>query len=560
MGGDRVTPPTPSAGGSAGASRLADDPVLVDIIGSHLLAIAEEMGVALIRSGYSPNIKERHDCSTALLDLDGHTIAQAEHIPIHMGSMLGFIPAVIEQYDGDIHPGDVYISNDPYLGGSTHLPDVCVVAPLFADGQLVGFAAAVAHHAEFGGSTGVAPDIYAEGLRIPIVRVIHRGEVVEEIVRFILLNTRVEAERSGDLRAQFAAVGLGVRRFDELLATYGGVEVMTATSMNLDKAESQARAALATLPRGRFTFTDVMDSDGVGTDDIPICATVTVGDGTIAVDLTGSGAQVRGQINTARNAVEASIYYTVKAILDPTLPANAGFYRIVEITIPPGTIVNSTPPAPVFMRSDTCQRVVDAILGAMAPIIPDRVPAASNGSISAFHFTGHDPIRQRPFAYVEVVAGGAGALPDGDGQDAVQTHLTNTANTPIEAVEQAYPVRLRAYALREGSGGRGRHRGGLGIVREIETLTDDLRVTVKGDRVRRGPWGLDGGGAGAPLRFEIDPGTDRAWEFTRGDNGTPLPAGSVLRVETAGGGGHGDPADKAADAAARDEREGVTGD
>ncbi|MEX0832128.1 MAG: hydantoinase B/oxoprolinase family protein [Nitriliruptoraceae bacterium] len=546
---------TSRAGGDARG--IADDPVLVDIIGSHLLAIAEEMGVALIRSGYSPNIKERHDCSTALLDLDGHTIAQAEHIPIHMGSMLGFIPAVVDQYAGDIHPGDAFISNDPYLGGSTHLPDVTVVAPLFAEGEVVGFAAAVAHHAEFGGSVGVAPDIYSEGLRIPIVRVIHRGELVEEIIRFILLNTRVEAERSGDLRAQFAAVALGVRRFDELLAAYGSSDVLEATSLNLDKAEQQARAALAQLPEGTYTFTDVMDSDGAGTSDIPICATVKISHDAIEVDLTGSGLQVRGQINTARAAVEASIYYTVKAILDPTLPANAGFYRIVDITIPEGTIVNSLPPAPVFMRSDTCQRVVDAILGAMAPIIPDRVPAASNGSISAFHFTGYDPTRQRPFAYVEVVAGGAGALPDRDGQDAVQTHLTNTANTPIEAVEQAYPVRLRRYALREDAGGLGRYRGGVGIIREIEALVDDVRVTVKGDRVRRGPWGLDGGGAGAVLRFELDPDTDHAREFTRADNGAVLPAGSVLRVETAGGGGHGRPALRDADAHARDRRDGI---
>lgn len=543
---------------TASADESALDPVVVDIIGSHLLAIAEEMGVALIRSGYSPNIKERHDCSTALLDLDGHTIAQAEHIPIHMGSLLGFIPAIIEQYAGDIHPGDMFVSNDPYLGGSTHLPDVTVVAPLFADGNHVGFAAAVAHHAEFGGTTGVAADIYAEGLRIPIVRIVHRGVLVEEIVRFILLNTRVEAERSGDLRAQFAAVELGVRRFGELIEAHSGARVMAAVDANLDKAEQQARAALARFPSGTFTFTDVMDADGVGTTDIPIVATVTVTDTDITVDLTGSGPQVRGQINTARAAVEASIYYTIKAVLDPTLPANAGFYRLVEIVIPPGTIVNSTPPAPVFMRSDTCQRVVDAILGALAPIIPERVPAASNGSISAFHFTGYDPTRQRPFAYVEVVAGGAGALPHGDGQDAVQTHLTNTANTPIEAVEQAYPVRLRRYGLREDSAGDGRFRGGVGIVREIETLVDDLRVTVKGDRVKRGPWGLAGGSPGAPLRFEIDPDTPGAWEFTRADNGTMLPAGTVLRVETAGGGGHGPPDQRAPDARQRDVREGLT--
>lgn len=515
------------------------DSVTVDIIGHNLVAISEEMGVAMMRAAYSPNIKERRDCTTALLDTAGHSIAQAEHIPIHMGSMIGFIPGIVSQYHGDIHPGDVFVSNDPYLGGSTHLPDVSVVAPLHVDGELIGFAAAVAHHAEFGGSLGVAPDIYSEGLRLPILKVMDRGVLDEGLIRLIQLNTRVPVERLGDLRSQFAAVSLGVRRYEALLERYGARAVLEATRMWLDKAETQARAALREMPKGHFAFADQMDSDGAGTTDIPIHVAIDITDDGIAVDFTGTAEQVAGQINTARAAVEASVYYVIKTILDPTLPANAGFYRLVDITIPSGTLLNSVAPAPVFMRSDSCQRAVDAMLGAFSQALPDRIPAASNGSITAMNFNGYDTARQRPFAYAEVIAGGAGALPAAHGQDAVQTHITNTANTPVEAVEQNYPLRVTKYALRDGSGGSGRCRGGVGIIRELETLNDGIRLTVKGDRVTTGPWGLHGGGNGQPLAFALNPESDHARTFTRTDNGTALPAGTIVRAMTAGGGGFG---------------------
>lgn len=517
------------------------DSVTVDIIGHNLVAIAEEMGVAMIRAAYSPNIKERRDCTTALLDTAGNSIAQAEHIPIHMGSMIGFIPGVVAEYRGNIHPGDIFISNDPYLGGSTHLPDVTVVAPLHVDGELVGFAAAVAHHAEFGGAHGTASDIYSEGLRLPILKIVDRGRLDDGLVRLIQLNTRVPDERFGDLRSQFAAVSLGVRRYAGLLDRYGSASVLQATSTWLGKAEVQARAALQELPTGHFEFRDQMDSDGAGTANIPIHVAIDIDAEGIHVDFTGTGDQVVGQINTAHAAVEASVYYTVKTILDPTLPANAGFYRIVDITIPRGSILNSTAPAPVDQRSDTCQRAVDAMLGALSQALPDRIPAASNGSIAAVTFTGIDHVRQRPFAYTEVIAGGAGALPNANGQDAVQTHITNTANTPIESVEQAFPLRVTKYALRNGSGGDGQFRGGVGIIRELETLTPDIRLTVKGDRVDTGPWGLQGGGHGDPLVFMLNPESEHPTTFTRSDNGTLLKPQTIVRAMTAGGGGFGNP-------------------
>ena len=519
------------------------DSVTVDIIGYNLVAIAEEMGVAMIRAAYSPNIKERRDCTTALLDTTGHSIAQAEHIPIHMGSMIGFIPGVVAQYQGNINPGDIFISNDPYLGGSTHLPDVSVVAPLHVEGKLVGFAAAVAHHAEFGGTPWRASDIYSEGLRIPILKIVDQGTTDDGLLRLIALNTRVSEERLGDLRSQFAAVSLGARRYAGLLERYGASALLEATDTWLDKAEAQARVALQELPKGRFEFEDRMDSDGAGTVDIPIRVAIDIDEDRIRVDFTGTSEQVAGQINTARAAVEASVYYTIKTILDPTLPANAGFYRIVDITIPPGTILNSTEPAPVLQRSDSCMRAVDAMFGAFSQALPELVPAASNGSIASVNFNGYDTVRHKQFAYAEVIAGGAGALPCADGQDAVQTHITNTANTPIESVEQNFPLRVTQYALRDGSAGVGKFRGGVGIVRELETLIDGIRLTVKGDRVTTGPWGLEGGGSGEPLAFVLNPDSNDQRVFNRSDNGTPLTAQTVVRAMTAGGGGFGAPSD-----------------
>jgi N-methylhydantoinase B len=533
------------------------DSVTVDIIGAHLLAIAEEMGVALIRAAYSPNVKERHDCSTSLLDRDGQTIAQAEHIPLHMGSMLGFVPELMAVFADDINEGDVFIANDPYVGGSTHLPDVVVVAPLFDAEGLAGFAATVAHHAEFGGSLGSAPDIYSEGLRIPPVRIFNQGEVDEDVLRLILLNCRAPRERLGDLRAQFAAVRLGATRYDELCGKYEAPLVRGATKAWLDKGEVQARVALAKLPAGVYSFEDWMDYDGAGTTDIPIRVTLHVDQGGIVVDFAGTADQVKGQINAVRSGINATVYYAIKTILDPDLPANAGFYRAITIKTRPGSIVDPLPPTPVWSRSDTCQRVADAILGAFAQAVPDRVPAASHGSVTAVHLSGHDPRRGEFFSYCEVLGGGFGARPASDGPDAVQTHVTNTANTPVEALEIAYPLRVEAYGLREHSGGAGKYRGGMGIVRDVRVLVDGVHLIVKGDRVERGPWGLDGGAPGAPLDFLLDPGTDHERQLRRRDNGSVLPKGSVVRVLSAGGGGYGPLDERDPDAARTDHLDGL---
>lgn len=515
------------------------DSVSVDIIGNHLLAIAEEMGIALIRSAYSPNIKERKDCSTSLLDSRGRTIAQAEHIPLHMGSMFGFIPRLIEQFGDDIHAGDVFISNDPYAGGSTHLPDVAVVAPVFAGDTLCGFAATVAHHSEFGGSLGGAPDVYSEGLRVPPVRIFSQGNLDDQLLRFILANCRSSRERLGDLRAQFAAVQLGVNRYEGLCQKYGVDFVLNATSHWLDKAELQVRAALEKVPAGTYKFHDWLDYDGAGTENIEIVVSVEIGPDGVHVDFTGTSRQVPGQINVVPSALDATVYYALKAALDPELPANAGFYRLIRITAERGSLLNPIDPAPVWSRSDTCQRVAESILGALAQAVPERIPAASHGSIPSLHLHGYDPATSEFFSYVESVGGGFGASHSADGPSGVHSHLTNTANTPSEIMEISYPLRVNRYGLRRGSGGEGAHQGGEGIIRDIELLSEGTRLRTKGDRVVRGPWGLEGGEEGKPLKVTIDPGTDHEWEFRREDNGKALPAGTIVRIETAGGGGYG---------------------
>lgn len=533
------------------------DSVTVDIVGAHLLAIAEEMGVALIRAAYSPNVKERHDCSTALLDRDGLTIAQAEHIPLHMGSMLGFVPELLAVFEGDINEGDIFIANDPYVGGSTHLPDVVVAAPLFDSEGLAGFAATVAHHAEFGGSRGNASDVFEEGLRIPPVRIFNKGVVDENILRLILLNCRNSRERLGDLRAQFAAVRLGAARYDELSSKYTASVVRASTTAWLDKAEMQARAALTKVPAGIYSFEDWMDYDGAGTTDIPVRVTVSVDETGIVVDFEGTADQVKGQINAVRSGINATVYFTIKAVLDPDLPANAGFYRAITIKSRPGSLVDPLSPTPVMARSDTCQRVADVILGALNKALPGRIPAASHGSVTAMDLTGHDPERNEFFSYIEVLGGGFGARPGSDGPDAVQSGITNTANTPSEALEISYPLRVETYGLRENSGGAGKYRGGMGIVRDVRVLVDGVQVTVKGDRVERGPWGLNGGEPGAVLDFVLDPDTDRERQLRSSDNGMVVPKGSVVRVLSAGGGGYGPPDERDPEAARNDQLDGL---
>ncbi len=533
------------------------DQITGEVIGNNLLAIAEEMGTTLVRTSYSTNIKERRDCSAALLDPDGITIAQAEHIPMHLGSMLGLVGEIRKRYPmSDVHPGDVFIANDPYSGGGTHLPDITVAAPFFCEGKLIAFASDIAHHSDVGGSQKSPKDIYAEGLRLQPIKIFEEGRLREDLLELILLNCRLRHERSGDLRAQFAALQTGITRLEALGAKYGAEVLTTSIARMMDQAERQARAGIRHIPPGRYEFTDYMDDDGVVDEPIPIHCAVIVEDGEITFDFTGSAPQVKGNINVVHAALSACVYFTVKAVVDPTLPPNGGYYRAVRIVAPEGTIVNCVPPAPVGFRTDVCQRIVDAMLGALAQAVPDRVVAACHSTIASVHFYGRDLRTGSSYAYPEVVAGGYGARPTSDGPDAVQVHITNTSNLPVEALEPEYPILVERYELVPNSGGAGQYRGGLCLLRQYRLLADEATLSSKGDRHKTAPWGLKGGMPGGRGSLKVNPDTPQERVLGSKTYDYPLVKGDVVRTCTPGGGGYGDPRQRDRAALERDLREG----
>src|SRR5215471_6473850 len=401
------------------------DRITLEVIGSALLTVAEEMGAALIRASYSTNIKERRDCSTAIFDARGRVIAQAEHIPMHLGSLLGTVEEILRRYPiQELAPGDMFVVNDPYSGGGTHLPDINLVAPVFAGNEPFGFVANIAHHADRTGER--IRNIWDEGLRIPPIRLIERGRLREDVMELLLANFAVPDERRGDFRAQLAVNRLGERRLGELVARWGPATVRAACDELLAWGERKIRAAITAVPDGVYRFTDALDDDGVGDTPVPIAVAVTVEGDVMRLDFAGSGPESRGDLNVVRGALLATVYYAVKAVLDPTIPANGGFYRAISVDAPEGTIVSARPPAPVAWRTQTCQRIADVVLGALAQIVPERVPAAGNGANCAMVFSGVDAAGGKPYVYLETLAGGAGGTIEGDGMDAVQVHVTNT--------------------------------------------------------------------------------------------------------------------------------------
>ncbi len=475
------------------------DPVTLEVFNHQLSAIAEEMGVALCRSAFSPNIKERRDFSCALFDARGAMVAQAAHIPVHLGSTPLSVQAAIEHVA--MRRGDVVMLNDPYAGG-THLPDVTVVAPIHLPGEAApfGYVANRAHHADIGGSAPgsmpLATEIYQEGFRMPPVRIVARGKIVEDILRLFIANTRVADERRGDLLAQLAALRLGARRLRELVNRAGRSATVAAMTALQDYSARLMTATLRRLPAGAYRAEDWMDDDGAGAVRIPIRVAVRIRNGTAVVDFTGTAAQVAGGINANYPVTVAAVLYAFQLVAGTTIPANAGLMWPLRIIAPAGTLVNAQFPAAVAGGNvETSQRIVDVLLKALARAAPQRIPAASNGSMNNLAVGGYDPVRRREFAYYETIAGGAGAGPHGAGASGVHTHMTNTLNTPIEALEAAYPLRVTRYGLRRGSGGRGLHRGGDGVLREIECLVP-AHVTLLTERRRLRPYGLRGGGAG----------------------------------------------------------------
>jgi N-methylhydantoinase B len=531
------------------------DRITLDVIGSALLSIAEEMGEALIKASYSSNIKERQDCSTAVFNVAGEVIAQAEHIPMHLGSLIMIVQEILKRYPLDtLRDGDVFIGNDPYTGGSTHLPDITVATPVFHDGAPIGFVANIAHHAD--GSGRETRSIWDEGLRIPPIRIVEAGRLREDVMELLLLNFRLPRERRGDFRAQFAANRIGAERLTGLLRRYGRDTCVAAMTELLAYGERKIRAALAAVPDGVYTFEDWMDDDGAGGPPVPIRVRITVGDGNIALDFAGTGAQVPGDINVVYLALVATVYYALKALLDPSTPANGGFYRAIRVDAPEGSIVNAQPPAPVAWRTQTCQRIADVVFGALAGALPDRVIAATNGANSAWVFSGVDPKTSQYYVYLETIGGGSGARATKDGLDGVQVHITNTSNLPVECLEMEYPLLVEDYGLVPGSGGAGEFRGGLGLRRTIRVLRGESTFLGTLDRGRFAPWGLFGGAPGGTGSLVLDAGTPNEEPLGSKVAGWRLSEGRAVTIVTPGAGGYGRPSERAAALAAGDQREG----
>ncbi len=502
-------------------------------------SVAEEMGLTLGRTAFSPNIKERRDYSCAVFDGQGRLVAQAAHIPVHLGAMPQAVGAVLPL--APFAPGDLVLLNDPYLGG-THLPDITMVSPVFDGSTLVGFVASRAHHADVGGvspgSMPVAPDLYGEGLIIPPLRLQRRGRLNREALALILRNVRTPEERLGDLRAQMAAHETGARRLLEIVQRYGRREVARRMQELMEYAERMTRAALRTIPDGVYDFEDVLDDDGQAGLDLPLRVRVTVHNGTVRCDFSGSAPEAPTSLNAVEAVTRSAVYYVVRCLAGEEVPANEGCFRPVEVVAPVGTIVNARPPRAVSAGNvETSQRIVDVVLGALAQALPDRIPAASCGSMNNVTIGGWDDRRRAPFTYYETIAGGAGAGPQRDGLPAVHTHMTNTMNTPIEALELAYPFRVVEYAIRRGSGGPGMHRGGDGVIRTYE-FSSPAEVTLVTERRRRRPWGLQGGGPGAPGR-NLFLASDGAETPLPGKAAVRVRPGDRIRIETPGGGGWG---------------------
>jgi N-methylhydantoinase B len=540
------------------------DPITVEVVGNALMACAEEVAASLIRAAFSSNIKERADCSVAIFDGSGRLIVQAEHIPIHLGSMLGIVDHITRRYaPEEIHPGDVFLANDPYTGGGTHLPDITVARPVFYGGRPVAYVANIAHHSDIGGrvpgsNSGDTRHIFEEGLRVPPVKIMNEGVMDQDVLDIILLNSRLPRERSGDLKAQICAAATGEERILRLYDRYGDCGMRACLDSMLAYAERRIRARISAVPDGIYHFIDYMDDDGVLPDPVPIEVTITVAGDTITLDFSGSGREAQGALNLVETALRATVYYAVKAILDPSCPSNSGFQRAIVVKAPPHTIVNAFPPAPVSARTETGQRVADAIFGAMAQATPQSVVAGCNGTLNGINISGVDPRSGEFYVYPETIGGGMGARPHKDGLDGVHVHVTNSSNLPIEALETEYPLRVERYELVRDSCGSGRHRGGMGIRRDITALDHAAEVSTHADRQKFSPWGLFGGKSGTPGRLAVNLGRRDERALPSGKtSGVILRPGDTLSVITPGAGGYGPAEARAREAVADDLRNDV---
>jgi len=543
------------------------DPIELEIFKNLYHSIAEEMGAALRRTAFSPNIKERRDYSCAVFDGAGEVIAMGDHMPVHLGSMPMSVRAAILACP--MSPGDVVMLNDPFRGG-THLPDITLVAPVYVwrgpavSGSRRGprsrdaganpdfYVASRAHHADVGGayagSMGLCREIYQEGFRIPPVRIMRAGVIEKDVLTLLLSNVRTPEEREGDLGAQLAACHTGAARIREVCARYGIDRAKRAAKELLEYSEELMRAFLLRVPPGQYRAEDFLDNDGVTDKPVKIAVTLTFARDqrsgghrrqTVTVDFTGSDPQVAGSVNAVEAIAYSACFYVFRCLLADDVPATAGLMRPIQVISPEGTIVNARPPAAVAGGNvETSQRIVDVLLRALSQAVPERIPAAASGTMNNLTIGGIEPRTGQPFAYYETIAGGMGARPTKPGISGVHTHMTNSLNTPAEALEYAYPLRVRRYSLRLDSGGPGKYRGGDGIAREIEVLTD-CEMTLLSERRTLAPWGLHGGGNGAPGTATLIRQGGLV-ENMPGKFSGRLRAGDRIRIESPGGGGWGE--------------------
>lgn len=525
------------------------DPVTVEIIHNALGSVVDESFVALMKSAFSQNIKERRDHSTALADPKGRLVVQAkDSLPIHLGSMMGLMEVLLKRVPlEEMREGDLFIANDPFEAGGTHLPDLNIAMPVFENGKVVGFVCNIAHHADFGGMTpgsmgGGMTEIYQEGLRVPLVRLQAAGRLNRDIYDLILLNTRVPEERRGDLNAQIAAARLGVRRFGEVIRRYGGDVLTAGFDEIIRRTEIRMRHAIGQIPDGVYRFRDVMDDDGCGNFDLPIEVAISISGDRLHVDFTGTAPQTAGNINCTSTATLSAIAYTMKALLDPEVANNQGVLDVCGWSAPAGSLVNAVFPASVANRAHTCQRIIDALIGALAAALPGKVVGAGNGANTTAVFTGIDPSTGRRYIYFETLGGGFGGRSTHDGKDGVQVHITNTSNLPIEAIEMDYPLRVVEYQLVADSGGAGQFRGGLALRRVLSPLDHVCTFSGSGERFRSRPWGVFGGCEGRNGRFiRIEPNGVET-ELPSKPAGVTFGPGQMIAIETPGSGGYGDPA------------------
>ena len=551
------------------------DPTTLEIYRALYTSVAEEMGIALRRTAFSPNIKERRDYSCAVFDARGKVIAQGDHMPVHLGSMPMAVASALRAVD--LKPGDVVALNDPFAGG-THLPDVTLVSAVFNaevsgaryqvpiktkaslsrhpapdtrhlssrhptpdTGHPLFYVANRAHHADIGGGTpgsmGLATDIYGEGLSIPPIRLVKNGVLDEDIMRLILANVRSHAERRGDFQAQIGSLKTGAIRLLEIVERRGQREAADYADHLIEYSARLMRHAIATIPNGEYEAHDALDDDGISDTPVPIKVRISIVGARARVDFSGSAPQVAGPINAVEAITVSAVSYVFRCLLGDDVPASAGLMQAIDVIAPKGTVVNAVHPASVAGGNvETSQRIVDVLFKALAQALPNRIPAASQGTMNNLTIGGIDPRSGNEFSYYETVAGGMGARPQADGMSAVHTHMTNSLNTPAEALEYAYPLRVREYSIHKGSGGKGKYRGGDGVIREIETLAP-AHMSFLADRRKNAPYGLHGGKDGNPGSAAIisDSGVHKinskgSWELKTGDR---------VRIETPGGGGFG---------------------